>query len=259
MTVAGYPLWALLVVCAGIFLSGFVDAIGGGGGLISLPAYLFVGLPTHFALGTNKLSSCIGTAVSTGRYIKKGYVNWALALPSIALAIIGAWCGTRLQLTVSDKYLRFVLIPVLIAVACVMIKKKELPEEAGDIGKGRQRLIVWTAALIIGMYDGFYGPGTGTFMLLAYTKLAKLGLRTSAGNVKVVNLASNTAAMLTSLAAGTVVIKLGLIAACFSVAGHYVGSGLMIKNGSKVVTPVILTVLGLLLIKLVLESFGIKI
>jgi len=235
MTIAGYPLWALLIVCTGIFLSGFVDAIGGGGGLISLPAYLFIGLPTHLALGTNKLSSCIGTTVSTIRYIQKGYVNQELALPSIALSVLGGFFGTRLQLIVSEKYLRYVLIPVLIIVACVMIKKKSLPEEAGEIGIWKQRIIVWSAALIIGMYDGFYGPGTGTFMLLAYCRLAKLDLRTASGNVKVVNLSSNTAAMVTSLAAGTVAVHLGLIAACFSVAGHYVGSGLMIKNGSKVV------------------------
>ena len=258
MTVAGYPIWAVLIVCVGVFAASFVDAIGGGGGLISLPAYMFIGLPTHYALGTNKLSSCIGTVVSTGRFIKNGYINWRLALPSIALAVFGAHLGTKLQLRVNEQYLRYVLIAVLIAVAYVMLKKKSFPEEPGDIAPWKQRAIVWSAAFIVGMYDGFYGPGAGTFMLIAFCKLAKMDLRTASGSVKVVNLSSNAGALFTSLTAGKVLVPLGLIAACFAVAGHYIGSGTMMKNGSKVVTPVIFTVLTLLFIKIALEIFGIQ-
>lgn len=257
MSVAGYPLWAVLFVCIGVFAASFVDAIGGGGGLIALPAYMFIGLPTHYALGTNKLSSCIGTAVSTGRFIKKGYVNWGLTVPAVAFAVLGAHFGTKLQLLVNEKYLKYVLIAVLIAVAYVMLIKKSFPEEAGDISPNRQRIIVWSAALIVGMYDGFYGPGAGTFMLIAFCKFAKMDLRTASGSVKVVNLASNSSALFTSLIAGKVIVPLGLIAACFAIAGHYVGAGAMIKNGSKVVTPVIFAVLALLFIKIGSEILGI--
>ena len=86
-TLDGFPLWVVLLICGGVFLAGFMDAIAGGGGIISVPIYLmaFSGLPTHFVLGTNKLSSCIGTAFSTGRYIKNGYVDWKLGIPSIVL------------------------------------------------------------------------------------------------------------------------------------------------------------------------------
>jgi len=257
MEFCGYPIWAIILICGGVFLAGFVDAIGGGGGIIAVPTYLLAGLPTHFALGTNKLSSCIGTAASTFRYIKNGYVDWLLALPSIVLAIVGAHFGTRLQLMMDERYLKYLLLIVLPIAAFIMLKKKELPETRGEIGPWLQRAIVWGAALVIGAYDGFYGPGAGTFLLFAFCHLAKLDVRTSSGNVKVVNLSSNIGALATSLMAGKVLIPVGLIAAVFSIAGHYIGAGLTIKNGAKIVRPVIFVVLILLAAKVILELLGV--
>ena len=131
MELFGYPIWAVVLICIGVFVAGLVDAIGGGGGLISLPMYLLVGLPYHNALGTNKMSSCIGTAASTFRYVKNGFVNWRLAIGSILLALVGAWLGTSLQLQVDQKYLQYTLLVVLPIVAAVMLfRKQELPETA---------------------------------------------------------------------------------------------------------------------------------
>lgn len=259
MLIAGYPVWKVLIICVGVFVASLIDAIGGGGGLISVPAYLFAGLPAHYALGTNKMSACLGTVASTVRYIKKGYADWFLAIPSIVLAMVGSHYGTKVQLMVNERVLRYMLIVVLILVACVMLKKKDFPETRGEMVQWKRCAVVWTASLVIGLYDGFYGPGTGTFLLIAFCKLAKLDLRTASGNVKIVNLSSNIGALATSLAAGKVLVPIGLIAAVFAFAGHYMGAGMMIKNGSKIVTPVIFTVLGLLFVKIVLELFGINI
>ena len=256
MLICGYPLWSVALICVGVFVAAFVDAIGGGGGLISLPMYLFAGLPTHFALGTNKLSSALGTAISTARYIKNGFVIWSLALPSVVCAMLGAHFGTKLQLLADETYLRYILIVVLIPVACMMFRKKALPETAGEIGVWKQRIIVWGVSLIIGVYDGFYGPGSGTFLLLAFCKLAKMDLRSASGNVKIVNLSSNIGALVTSLTAGKVLVPIGLIAGAFSVAGHYIGAGMMMKNGQKVVKPVILAVLSLLFMRTLFELLG---
>ena len=88
--ICGYPIWVVLLIGMGVFCAAFMDAIGGGGGIISVPVYLLAGLPTHYALGTNKLSSCLGTAASTFRYIKNGFVDWTLALPSVVCALVGA-------------------------------------------------------------------------------------------------------------------------------------------------------------------------
>ncbi len=243
----------VLIVVAGVFLAGFMDGIAGGGGLISVPAYFLAGLPSHMALGTNKLSSCVGTVVSAGRFIRGGYVDWKLGLPSIVLALLGAALGTRLQLMVDERVLRYLLLALLPAVAIVVLRQRQLPEEAGEIGRGRQTAIVLAAALIVGAYDGFYGPGTGTFLILILCTLGKLDVRTASGNVKIMNLASNLGALATSLLNGKVFLALGLIAGAASVAGHWLGSGLAIKDGSRIVRPAILVVLALLTIKVISE------
>lgn len=254
MELFGYPWWAILLVCGGVFVASLVDAIGGGGGLISLPVYLLAGLPYHYALGTNKLSSSIGTAASTYRYLKNGYVNWGLAAGAVVLALGGAYLGTSLQLRIDEKYLQYTLLVVLPIVAAVMLlRKSQLPETAGEIRPGAQRAIVWGASFVIGMYDGFYGPGTGTFLLLVYCYLGKMDVRTASGNVKLANLASNVGSLVTALMAGKVLVPLGLVAAVFSIAGHYLGAGLNIKNGSKIVRPVIFIVLALLVVKVVTD------
>lgn len=253
MNISGYPIWVVFLIGVGVFCASFVDSIGGGGGIISVPVYLLAGLPSHFALGTNKLSSGLGTAASTFRYIKNGCVDWGLAVPSILLALIGASAGTRLQLMVDERYLKYVLLLVLPLVAAVLLRQRRLPETRGEIRPAQQRAIVWTASLVIGAYDGFYGPGTGTFLLLIFCNLAKLDVRTASGNVKLVNFSSNIGALVTSLMAGKVLVPIGLIAAVFSVAGHYIGAGLTIKNGSRIVRPVILAVLALLAVKILSE------
>ncbi len=252
-----YPIWVVLLVCLGVFCASFMDAIGGGGGIISLPTYLLAGLPMHFALGTNKLSSCIGTVASTVRYVKNGYVDWHLGIPSVALALVGAHLGTRLHLTMDEQYLKLVLLFVLPVIALILLSKKDLPEERKPLNKWLRRAIIWGTSLIFGAYDGFYGPGTGTFLLLSFCYLAKIDVRTASGNVKLVNLASNVGALFTSLVAGKVFVPLGLISAVFATAGQYIGAGLTLKNGSKIVRPVILFVILLLAGKVLLEFFGI--
>lgn len=151
----------VVIVVIGVFFASFMDAIAGGGGIISVPTYLLAGLPMHFALGTNKFSSSIGTAFSTGRYIKNGYVDWKLGIPSIVLALIGSFFGTKLQLMISEVYLQYLLLIVLPVVAFVVLRQRQLPEERGDIEPKKQMAIVYLTALVVGAYDGFYGPGTG--------------------------------------------------------------------------------------------------
>ena len=257
MEIFGYPLWVVGFICFGVFCASFMDAIGGGGGIISVPTYLLAGLPVHFALGTNKLSSCIGTVASTVRYIRNGCVDWLLGIPSVALALFGAHIGTKLQLAADEKYLKLLLLIVLPVIAVILLKKKALPEQREPMNEWHRRGIVWGSALVIGAYDGFYGPGTGTFLLLLFCYVAKMDVRTASGNVKLVNLSSNIGALATSLVAGKVLVPVGLLAAVFSIAGQYIGAGLALKNGSKVVRPVILVVLVLLATKVVLELLGI--
>lgn len=240
-----------LIVAVGVFLASFMDAIAGGGGIISVPTYLLAGVPMHMALGTNKVSSGIGTAVSTARFIKNGYIDWKLGIPSVALALVGSFVGTSIQLMIDEVYLQYLLLIVLPVVAFVVLRQRQLPEERGQIEPKAQMAIVCVSTFFIGAYDGFYGPGSGTFFLLVFCNLAKMDVRTASGNVKLVNLASNMGALITSLMSGKVFIVLGLIGTVTSFAGHFLGAGLAIKNGSKIVKPTVIIVLILLAVKVV--------
>ncbi len=245
----------VLIACVGVFLASFMDAIAGGGGIISVPTYLLAGLPMHTALGTNKVSASLGSLASTGRYIKNGCVDRKLALPSIVLALAGSALGTRLQLMLDERYLQYLLLLVLPIVAFVTLRKRSFREEPGDIPPRRRLLIVCASSLAIGTYDGFYGPGTGTFLLLVYTGLAKMDVRTASGNVKLVNLASGIGSLITALLYGKVFWALGLIASLASLAGHYAGAGLTIRNGARIVRPVVVAALLLLAVRVVSEFF----
>lgn len=246
-------MYQYLIVCPLVFLAGLVDSIAGGGGLISLPAYLVAGIPPHLAIGTNKLGSTMGTVVSTARYAKNGYVKQRLSLLAAALAIAGSVLGAHLSMLASEQLLKKMMLAALPVVAFYVLKNKNMGEEAEkkSISEKRQLFIVIGAAFLIGCYDGFYGPGTGTFLLLVLTGLAKLDVRSASGTTKVINLSSNVAALITFLINGKVVLPLGLAAGCFCIAGNYIGSGLVVKNGLKVVRPVVLVVLLCLFVKIV--------
>lgn len=245
---------AFLIVCPLVFLAGFVDSIAGGGGLISLPAYLLAGLPIHNAIATNKLSSTTGTLVSTLRLVRNHFADLKLALPCMAASFCGSILGARIALLTSDAILKIVLLILLPIVAFYVLKKKDLePDLTTQPSHRTQLTILISSSLLIGIYDGFYGPGTGTFLLLVYTALSKIDVRTASGNMKLVNLSSNVSALVTFLLAGKVIWTLGLAASVFSIAGHYIGSGMVMKNGTRIVRPIILVVLGLLFLKIISE------
>lgn len=251
-----FSYWSLLVICPLVFAASLLDAVAGGGGLISLPAYLIAGLPPHNAIATNKLSSSIGTVASTARFIKNKCVDWPTAIPSAALAVLGSIAGAKLVLAIDDDVIRYIMLALVPLLAFVVLKKRDLSEDDLEpASRKRQFLIVCLAALFVGMYDGFYGPGTGTFLLIAYTQLAKLPLRLAAGNVKIANLSSNIGSLTVFLLSGQAIVPLGLIAAVFAVSGHFLGAGLLLKNGGKIVKPFVLVVLGLLLIRLLYDLF----
>jgi len=251
ITIDGLALWVVLLICLGVFLAGLMDGIAGGGGIISLPTYLmaFHGLPFYYAFGTNKLSSGLGTIFSTARFIKSGYVDWRLFAPSIVFALLGSSGGTWLQHHTPDVVLKYMLLAVLPVVAVIVLRGREWPDEPEYVEFKKQTLIVWAAALIIGAYDGYYGPGTGTFLMIVLIRFGKLDTRKAAGGVKVINLSSNLGSLFTAITAGYVYFGVGLLAAVASMAGHYMGAGLAIKNGSKIVRPAVALVLILLTLK----------
>lgn len=240
-----------LIVCPLLFLAGFVDAIGGGGGLISLPAYLLAGVPIHQTIATNKLSSTCGTTMATLRFIKEGLVNWKLALPTIVLAVLGSTLGANLSLAVEEGIMENILFGVLPVVAFIVLNPKIFHDntETEPVMTKKVWITAVVSSFVVGLYDGFYGPGTGTFLIIAFTVFAKLDLRTANAQAKVINLTTNITSLVIFLLSGQVVVLLGLAAAVCNMAGNYLGAGLALSKGSKITRPVIILVLGLLFLK----------
>lgn len=246
-----------LIICPLAFAAGFVDAIAGGGGLISLPAFVLAGLPVHASLGTNKLSSSLGTFVATVRYARAGYMVRAFVGVAVPCALVGSGAGSSVALLASDVLLKVVMLAVLPVMAAFVLRTKDLDAFART-NMPRRRALGATAAiaLCVGFYDGFYGPGTGTLLMLALTALAHQDVRTAAGTTKAINLSTNLAALAVFLVNGVVILPLGLAAGAFSIAGNYLGADTFAGRGSAIARPIMLAVMALFFCKVVADLVG---
>ncbi len=246
-----------LIVCPAVFIAGFIDAIAGGGGLITLPAYLLIGLPSHNAIGTNKLSSAMGTIVSTTEYALDGFINWKLSAFCILTSLCGSFIGSNLALLLPDRIFSIIMIILLPFIALYVLKNKSFQISENPFAPVKTLTICMICAFFVGMYDGFYGPGTGAFMLISLTALARLSLNEAAGTTKVVNLTANLTSLAVFLFNGKVLWNLGLVAGLFSIAGHFLGAKVFVRNGTKIARPVIIAVLIILFAKIIIERFSI--
>ena len=293
----------MLLLSLLLFLAGFVDSIAGGGGLISLPAYLIVGLPPHQAIASNKFSAAIGTTASAFRFFRKGYMSRECLL-YIVLAMLGAQVGSRLAVHIPERLFQGIMLIVLPLVALFSFlsqhrrekleqRQKEARQEtlesealstlqSTDAATSslttqkspdpaalessvaaeqnnpvqakishRQLLIASIGSLLIGCYDGLYGPGTGTFLLLLLSELAGYNISHAAGTTKAVNLASNIGSLLFFFSTDLIRYAYALPGAAFCMLGHTVGSALVVKKGRKIVQAIIFIVLLLLFIKVI--------
>ncbi len=186
-----------LIVCPLVFLGGLIDAVAGGGGLITLPAYLIAGLPAHMASGTNKCGNAFGTVLATGRFLKRGDVHIPSAAAGAAGALVGAWLGVQINLVMPEQMLYYVMLAVVPVMAVFLLLKRDFGQEdhSGELSQGQLIAMALGIGLVIGGYDGFFGPGAGTFLMLAFTGLCRFDLLTASGNTKVANSASNLASL----------------------------------------------------------------
>lgn len=246
-----------LIVCPLVCLGGFVDAVAGGGGLISLPAYLIAGIPPHMSIATNKLSSAMGTTLTTYRYARKGFIPWRQAVICVCFAFVGSSMGAKLALKISAEVFTVLMLIILPLVALYVLRGKALSAEGLEPrSKGQTLMISSLAALLVGCYDGFYGPGTGMFLMLALTGLAHMDITKANGVTKAINLTTNLSALVVFLLNGKVLLTLGLVAGAFGILGNYLGTHLFIQGGVKFVKPVILIVLVIFFVKVLLQVLG---
>ena len=247
----------LLILCPLIFLAAFIDAIAGGGGLISLPAYIFAGLPIHTAYGTNKFSSCMGTATAVVNYTRGGCIDFSSAIAGALGALLGSWIGTRLALSLSPRALQICLMVLLPLVGVFILSSRGINNSRPNCPlKSRTRLILsGLIGLVFGCYDGFFGPGTGLFMTLALGALVRLELIKAVGTTKVLNLSSNIASMVTWLVNGKILFPVAIPCMVCSMAGGFLGSRLAMKIGKKLIRIVLAVVAALLFIKILFDLF----
>jgi len=238
-----------------VFLAGFIDSAAGGGGLITIPAYMLTGMPAHLVFGTNKLSASIGTTVAAARFIKNKAIDIRTAIISGIVSLLGAAIGSQIALLLDERTFRLVMIVSLPCVALFLLVRKERAYEGGHESMTLRKNIILATAIgfSIGLYDGIIGPGTGTFAIIAYNTFMRFDYKTSSGNAKILNLASNIASLVTFALARNVLFVLGLPAAVFGVAGNYIGSGFAIRKGAKFIRPMLFIVLGMLLIKVIYD------
>lgn len=247
-----------ILVLPFIFLAGLIDSIAGGGGLISLPAYVAAGLPMHTALATNKFSSACGTIFSTARYLQAKVIDLPVALVSAVLALFGSYLGTRAVLLLSGDFLRWLLLVVIPIIAVFTLIRKNFghQDNSSQFKLGLRLFLGGLAGLLIGFWDGFFGPGTGTFLILVYALLLRYDFVVANGNTKVVNLASNLAALTAFLIAGKVYFPIAVPAAVFGIAGNMIGSKLVVRNGNCLIKPIFILALALLLGRIVWDLFS---
>lgn len=241
-----------LIVCPLAFLAGFLDSIAGGGGMISLPAYYLAGLPPALAAGTNKLSAMMAAATATVNYARAGKILLRIGVPAAIGALLCSTLGALTLTALPENAVR-ILVLCCIPIAAVFTLRKRRQRQ----GKQRSaQAVFWISFVIggaIGFYDGLIGPGTGTFLILVFLQVFSMDEVVASGTARLVNLASNVAALVSLIITGNVLFLLGIPAGACAMLGAFFGSKLTIQKGGKLIRGMMLCVLGLLLLKILYD------
>lgn len=251
-------IFQLLGLSMCVFTAGVIDAMAGGGGLIALPAYAAFGVPPALLLGTNKLSSTLGIWVSTARYIKHIGAHPKEFVPMVVVTLIASAAGARAVLLIDPQWIRYMLLAAIPFVSVAVLGKRDFGKDDTSAALKPESLRVRELAIAapIGAYDGFFGPGTGTFLAIGFSRVCGYTLIHATTRAKVINMASNAAALGTFLWAGRAHLELGIAMGFINIAGHFVGSSLAIKKGQSAIRPALVMICSLLFMKVAYDVFG---
>lgn len=247
-----------LLVSLASFFAGMIDAIVGGGGLILLPA-LFATYPTAppaTLLGTNKCASVWGTTLATYQYSKRVQMAWRALLPAALFALVGSFAGAWSVTQIDPDFIRKLMPVILLVVLIYTLAKKDLGiTHKPHHNKNRERIIACLIGAVIGWYDGFFGPGTGSFFIFLFVRFLGFDFLNASASAKLLNVATNIAAIVLFAIKGHVWWHIGLMMAVANVAGSFIGSHLALKHGAGFVRWVFVIVVGVLIIKTATLSF----
>lgn len=242
----------IILFCVALF-AGFIDSIAGGGGMITIPALLLVGIPPHQALGVNKLQSCFGSFSATLHFYKKGYLSLKNNMIPIFCVFICATCGTLLISVLKTDFLAKCIPFLLMLFAIYFLFSPRISEEQGIVRYGI--VVLYLTLGIIGFYDGFFGPGTGSFLMLALIGLGGYGLKNALAHAKLFNFTSNLASMLVFALGGQILWTLGFIMGIGQFIGANIGSKLALRYGIKIIKPLVVSVSLIICAKLLYNQY----
>lgn len=249
----------LIMLLAAALFAGFVDAVAGGGGLIQVPA-LLVALPAEApatVFGTNKLASIFGTGNAALRYARRIALPWGIALPAAIAAFVFSFAGAAAVAWLPKDVVRPLVLALLVVVMIYTVVKPNFGAEAGErLATHPERRLALLAGAVLGFYDGFFGPGAGSFMIFAFVRFFRLDFLHASGAAKVVNFSTNAAALAYFVPSGHVLWITGLAMAVFNIAGALLGARLALRHGSGFVRGVFIVVASLLIARLGYDTFA---
>lgn len=248
--------WEILALTGVSFVAATLDAVGGGGGLLTLPALMAAGLPPREALGTNKGQSVFGSLAALVRFARGGAVDRRRAAVTFPLGFVGSVAGALLVLVLAPRVLRPLVIVLLVAAAIMVGIHHRRSPTVGARPLSRSRLAAGAIALGMGAYDGFFGPGTGAFLIVAFSVLLGDGLGRATADAKVVNLASNLAAAIVFGVRGTVLWQVALPMAAAQAVGGWLGAHIVLRRGDRLVRAAVVGVALLLAAKLAADLWA---
>lgn len=250
-----FEIWVIAILFVVFFISGFVDSIAGGGGLINIPAFLLTGIDPEFALGTTKMSATIGKIASLINYAKNSLVDWRVSFVGVPAAIIGGALGTRAILFFDSVHIGRIIIFLLpLGVLAILLPRKDFGTKK-ELSALKLYLLTPAICLLLGFYDGFFGPGVGSFFIIALNLFVGLTLVQAAATTKVFNFTTAFSSFVVFAIAGKVLFLVGIPLAIASIIGNTLGSSLAIKIGSSFVKKILLFSLSLLFVTLVWKFF----
>lgn len=239
------------------FVASAVDAIAGGGGLISLPAIVAAGVPPHMALGTNKFANAFSSSTSSLRFALSGKLAWRLVRWQVPCTALGAALGVRTVLALDERLLNGLIIVMILAVAIYSVLKKDFGERDDFTGLTTANIAVGMGfAFALGFYDGFFGPGTGSFLIFLFIRVFGFDFTVAAGNSKLLNFTSNVVSLSLFALGGRVLYAAALPMALAMIAGAWVGARVAIKNGARLIRPVFVVIALALVARLVAKSLA---
>lgn len=248
----------LLLISLASALAGCIDSIVGGGGLILVPA-LFATFPNAAPatlFGTNKSASVWGTSIATVQYARRVQLRWATMLPAAGAALLGSFLGAWVVTLIDPSFLRRALPFILLAVLLYTLAKKDLGRtHAPRHAPRREAALACAIGLVIGWYDGFFGPGTGSFFIFLFVRLLGYDFLNASASAKLLNVATNVAAIALFALKGHVWWQVGLVMAAANVVGSLVGTRLALKHGAGFVRGVFIVVVGALILKTAYDGF----